>query len=171
MPWRKAMKRILIVLFFTVTTLAQSETGMYLDRGADQVKMTHAQFAGMESKGTTKSMFVPGAAIRIVWDFRGSTATVQTGANPKFVYQGVAAQDFVLVRLEQKSDRRQVRVCKVSAVTGGMRVGFDPKTVVELRVVRKGNTIEIAPTQILVPGEYFLAAGFSSSGYDFSVSK
>jgi len=168
------MKRMLIGLLFAAVTFGQSEPGMYLDRGADQVKMTHAQLAGMESKGAAKSLFVPGASIGVVWDFSGSTAAIQADANPKFVYQARAnqvLQDFVLVRMDQKSDRRQIKVGKGNTLTGSVRTGFDPKNVIELRVTRKGNTIEIAPAHSLTPGEYFVTAGFSSLGYDFSVSK
>jgi hypothetical protein len=168
------MKRILIGLLFAVTTFGQSEPGMYLNRGADQVKMTHAQLAGMESKGTAKSMFVPGASIGVVWDFPGSTAAIQADANPKFVYRVRAnqvLQEFVLVRMDRKSDRRQIKVGKGNTLTGSVRTGFDQKNVVELRVTRKENSIEIVPVSNLAPGEYFLTAGFSSIGYDFSVSK
>jgi hypothetical protein len=57
------------------------------------------------------------------------------------------------------------------ACPGSTRVGFDPKYVIELRVSKKWSSFEIVPAQSLPPGEYFLTAGFSSLGYDFSVPK
>lgn len=168
------MKRLLIGLLMAAAAFGQVAPGMYLDSGGAQVKMEHATLSGMESKGTTKAMFVPGASVGAVWDFPGRTAAVQASSTPRFVYQvraGQVLQEFVLVRMDQKSDRRQIKVAKGNTVTGSVRAGFDPKTMVELRVKRTDNTIEIVPALPLMPGEYFMTAGFSSLGYDFSVSK
>jgi hypothetical protein len=155
-------------LFLAGSAIAQSEPGLYLDN----VKMDRAQFAGMASKGIAKSVFVPGAGFSIVWDFTGSEAKTRAGASPKFIYQlraNQATRDFVLVRMDQKSDHREIRVSKESGWTGDARNGFDPKKLVELRVTKTGNGFEITPAESLPPGEYFLTAGFSPVGYDFSV--
>jgi hypothetical protein len=169
------MKRLLFGLFFVATAMAQNEPGMYLDRGADQVQMEHAQFTGTESKGGAKRMLLnPVADISVAWDFSGAEAKTKAGTSPKFIYQvrtNQTLQDFVLVRMDQKSNRRQVWVGKSGGFSGNVRTGFDPKKLVELRVTKNGTTLEIVPVQSLAPGEYFLTAGFSTLGYDFSVSK
>jgi hypothetical protein len=168
------MKRLLIGLLMATAAFAQTAPGMYLDRDGNRDKMDHATLSGMESKGIAKSMFVPGASVGTVWDFPGRTARLQAGATPRFIYQvspNQILQDLVMVRMDQKSDRRQIKVAKASTLTGSVRVGFNPKSMIELRIKRTENTFEIVPAQPLAAGEYFITAGFSSLGYDFSVSK
>lgn len=169
------MKRLLFGLLFVTSAMGQGKPSMYLDRGVDQVQMEHAQFTGTESKGVAKRVLLnPVANISIAWDFSGAEAKTKAGTSPKFIYEGLADkafQDFVLVRMDQKSNRRQVWVGKSGGFSGNTRTGFDPKKLVELRVTKNGTTLEIVPAQALAPGEYFLTAGFSMLGYDFGVSK
>jgi hypothetical protein len=156
---------------------AQENSGMYLDRdGEPAQKMERARMSGSESKGVAKSVFVPGASVSHVWDYPGAEATIHADASPRFIYylhenQTIADRDFVMVRMDQKSDRREIRVAKQGAWTGDVRTGFDRKRLVDLRITKKGSTVEIVPMQTLTPGEYFMTAGFSPVGYDFGVHK
>ena len=54
-----------------------------------------------------------------------------------------------------------------SPITASLR---SPR-ITDLRITRKGDTMEIVPVRPLEPGEYFLTFGFSHIGYDFGVSK
>jgi hypothetical protein len=167
------MKRLVIVLLFAASASAQSGPGMYFESGDAHTKMEHTALAGIESKGAAKSLFVPGSGVSAVWEYAGAHASVHTGVNPKFVYELRESQvirQWVLVRMDEKSDRREIRVAKVSGWTGDLRAGFDVKKLVELRVTKREGKIEIAPLQTLSPGEYYITAGFSSVGYDFTVT-
>jgi hypothetical protein len=170
--WSNAMKKLLIGLLFASAAFAQSGPGLYLERAGAAVKMEHAAFSGVATKGVAKSVFVPGAGISVVWEFPGATAAIDAGANPSFTYLATPDQglgEFVIVRMDQKSDHREMRVTKSNGWTGDVRLGYDAKKLIALRVSRSGNTIEISPAAALAPGEYFLTAGFSPRGYDFTV--
>jgi hypothetical protein len=165
---------VAFVLMFASATFAQDAPGLYLDRGGEFVKLDHASLSGSGSRGVAKSIFVPGATPSVVWEYRGAEATVRAGASPRFVYQlrdnqTIADRDFVMVRMDQKSDRREIRVGKQSGWTGNVRAGFDAKKLIDLRITHQGRAIVIEPVVGLAPGEYFLTAGFSSVGYDFGV--
>jgi len=104
----------------------------------------------------------------------GSAAPVRVSARPRFVYQlrpnqSISERDLVLVRTDQKSDHREIRVAKVGSWTANTRTGFDQKKLIPIAVTRKGETIEIVPNADLDVGEYFVTAGFSPVGFDFGV--
>jgi len=138
------------------------------------VKMAHVPMSGTATKGVAKSVFVPAATPSVVRDFPGSAAPVRVSARPRFVYQlrpnqSISERDLVLVRMDQKSDHREIRVAKVGSWTANTRTGFDQKKLIPIAVTRKGETIEIVPNADLDVGEYFVTAGFSPVGFDFGV--
>lgn len=166
-------RALVIVVLFASAAFAQ-DAGMYIDRAGALVKMEHAATSGISTKGVAKSAFVPGAMPSVVWDYSGAQAPIRVSARPRLVYkiranQAVSERDIVLVRMDQKSDHREIRVGKVGAWTGNSRVGFDESKLIPITVTRNGDTLEISPADDLPAGEFFLSAGFSPVGYDFGV--
>lgn len=171
----KQLALVALVAFFATVTLAQDAPGMYVDQAGSLVEMKHVQFAGSGSKGVAKSVFVPGTSASVVWDYRGAQAPVRVSARPHFVYrmrpnQGISERDIVLVRMDQKTDHREIRIAKVRAF-GNNQTGYDEKSLVALTVTRSGETLQISPATDLAPGEYFMTAGFSAIGFDFGVER
>ena len=115
------MRSFALVAFIALIALivvAQDSPGMYVDQAGSLVKMEHVPMSGTATKGVAKSVFVPGATPSVVWDFPGSAAPVRVSARPRFVYQlrpnqSISERDLVLVRMDQKSDHREIRVAKV----------------------------------------------------------
>jgi len=164
------------ILALILTASAQDSPGMYVDQSGSLVKMEHVPFSGTATKGVAKSVFVPGVGPSVVWDFPGAQAPIRVSARPRFVYQlrpnqTISERDIVLVRMDQKSDHREIRVAKVGAWTLNSRTGFDQTKLVAITVTRKGETLEISPAADLEAGEYFTTAGFSPIGFDFGVTR
>jgi hypothetical protein len=154
----------------------QDPAGMYVDQAGSLVKMEHVPFSGTGTKGVAKSVFVPGVGPSAVWDFPGAQAPIRVTVRPRFVYrlrsnQAISERDFVLVRMDPKSDHREIRVAKVGAWTANSKTGYDEKKLVAITVTRKGETLEITPAADLDAGEYFMTAGFSPIGFDFGVTR
>jgi hypothetical protein len=150
--------------------------GMYVDQAGSLVKMEHVPFAGTGTKGVAKSVFVPGVGPSVVWEFPGVQAPIRVTVRPRFVYhlkpnQTISERDFIIVRMDQKSDHREIRVAKTGAFTLNSRTGYDQKKLAAVTVTRKGDTIEISPAADLDAGEYFITAGLSPVGYDFEVTR
>jgi hypothetical protein len=172
------MKLITFVAFVALIAgraIAQ-DPGMYVDQAGSLVKMQHARAPEVGTKGVVKSMFVPGVMPAGVWIYPGTTSGVPTSSRPRFTYQvrpnqEVRLDSLVLIRLDRKGDRREVRFVRTSAWTGNTRSGFDAKNTVELVSKRDGNVIQLSPAADLAPGEYLLTADSNPIGYDFTVSK
>jgi hypothetical protein len=166
----------LAVVLFGGIAQGQDTPGMYVDQAGSLVKMEHVPFSGTGTKGVAKSVFVPGVGPSVVWNFAGAQAPIRVSARPRFVYQvrpnqSISERDIVLVRMDQKSDHREIRVAKVGAFSLNSRTGYDEKKLVAITVTRKGDTIEISPAADLDAGEYFTTAGFSPIGFDFGVTR
>jgi hypothetical protein len=154
----------------------QDSPGMYVDQSGSLVKMEHVPFGGSGTKGIAKSLFVPGAGPKVVWEFAGAHAPIRVSARPRFVYQlkpnqEISERDIVIVRMDQKGDHREIRVAKMSGWTLNTSGGFDQKKLIAIMVTRKGDTLEISPAADLDAGEYYTTAGFSPVGFDFGVAR
>jgi hypothetical protein len=173
------MRKLAIVAFVALVatvSLAQDSPGMYVDQAGSLAKMEHVPFSGTATKGVAKSLFVPGAGPSGVWEFPGAQAPIRVSVRPRFVYQlkpnqAISERDFVIVRMDQKSDHREIRFAKMSGWTLSTRGGYDQKKLVAVTVTRKGDTLEISPAADLDAGEYFVTAGFSPVGFDFGVAR
>jgi hypothetical protein len=173
------MRNFAIVAAFALIasiSWGQDSPGMYADQGGQLVKMEHARTPDFGTKGVAKSVFVPGAGASGVWIYSGSQSPVRVSARPRFLYrlrpgQSGDERDIVLVRMDAKSNSREIRFVKVSGWTGNSRGGFDQKKLVAITVTRTGDTIEIVPTTDLEAGEYLATWGMSPVGYDFGVTK
>jgi hypothetical protein len=110
----------------------------------------------------------------------GAHAQNVTGPNPQFIFipakqegdAGVNAGDLILIRMEQKKDRRQLEV----GATGAWRQSSGVALSHEIQLVRtemRPGAYKIAPTTALSKGEYglYLARGEGMAPYiyDFSV--
>jgi hypothetical protein len=173
------MRKLAIVAFVALiatVSLAQDAPGMYVDQAGLLVKMEHVPFGGTGTKGIAKSLFVPGAGPKVVWEFAGAQAPIRVSARPRFVYQlkrnqEVSERDIVMLRMDQKGGHREIRVAKMSGWTLNTSGGFDQKKLIAIAVTRKGDTLEISPAADLNAGEYFVTSGFSPVGFDFGVTR
>lgn len=170
-------KFALVTLVAALASFAwgQDSPGMYVDQAGTLVKMQHARAPDFGTKGIAKSVFVLGAGPSGVWIYSGAQSPNRVSPRPRFLYrlrpgQTGNEQDIVLVRMDAKSNSREIRFVKISGWTGNSRGGFDQKKLVAITVNRKGDTIEIVPTADLETGEYFATWGTSPMGYDFGVT-
>jgi hypothetical protein len=173
------MRTLALVTLLTLASSfvwGQDSPGMYVDQAGSLAKMEHVPYSGTGTRNVAKSLFVPGVGPSGVWEFAGAQAPIRVSARPRFVYQlrpnqAISERDFVIVRMDQKSDHREIRFAKIGAFTFNSRTGYDPKKLVAVTVTRKGDTLEISPAADLDAGEYFTTAGFSPVGYDFGVTR
>jgi hypothetical protein len=169
----KTVLQFALVIALASVAWGQNSPGLYVDQAGSLVKMEHVPFSGTGTKGVAKSVFVP-VGPSVVWEFPGAQAPIRVSARPRFVYrlrpdQQISERDLVLVRMDPKSDHREIRVAKVGAWTANARTGFDQKKLIAITVTRKDAMIEITPAADLDAGEYFVTAGFSPIGFDFGV--
>jgi hypothetical protein len=167
---------VTLALLVSSFVWGQDSPGMYVDQAGSLAKMEHVPFSGTGTRGIAKTLFVPGAGPSGVWEFPGAQAPIRVSVRPRFVYQlkpnqGISERDFVIVRMDQKSDHREIRFAKMSGWTLNTRGGYDPKKLVAIVCTRKGDTLEISPAADLDAGEYFVTAGFSPVGFDFGVTR
>jgi hypothetical protein len=77
--------------------------------------------------------------------------------------------DLIIVRLDEKSDRREARTLSGNAFGGG-HSGFDAKkTTTATAVKRDDGSWEISPDGDLKPGEYLITTGTQPQGFDFGI--
>jgi hypothetical protein len=164
--------KVILAALIAVAAFAQDSPGMYVDQSGSLVKMEHVPFGGTGTKDVAKSVFVPGVGPKVIWEFPGAQAPIRVSARPRFVYQlrpnqTISERDVVIVRMDQKSDHREIRVAKTGAFTLNTRTGYDEKKLISVTVTRKSDTLEISPATDLDAGEYYVTAGFSPVGFDF----
>jgi len=171
-------KFALVTLALLVSSFVwgQDSPGMYVDQAGSLAKMEHVPFSGTGTRGVAKTILVPGAGWSGVWEFSGAQAPIRVSARPRFVYQlqpsqAISERDIVMVRMDQKSDHREIRVSKMNGWTLRTRGGFDKKKLVAIVCTRKGDTLEISPAADLDAGEYFVTSGFTPLGFDFGVAR
>lgn len=145
---------------------AKREPGMYAEQNGTLEKMAPAPYSG--SKETNNI-----AKANVFWTFRGSEAIVKLAVKrPHFVIYSTkphwATTRLVIVRLDKKSDHRELRMASGSMFGG--HGGFDEdKTVTATTTKRDDESWDVSPDKELEPGEYLLTTGISPQGFDFAI--
>lgn len=155
------------------------QSGFYVDQSGTLAALNPAAYSGTQSSNSI-------VKANIYWTFRGSHSPMQLATNhPRFrlvcgngatvllmlcVPGDSQPRDLVVVRLDEKSDRREART--VSASMFGGRGGFDPKkTVTVTPVKRDDGSWDVSPSQDLKPGEYLITTGTNPQGFDFGIQR
>jgi hypothetical protein len=175
---RKAVTIVILTLVAVVFGQTQAP-GIYAEQNGTLSELSPAAYSGVQSSNSiVKASFF--------WTFRGSHSPVQLSTNrPQFrlvcgLRGGVPllmlcgptlAQptDLIIVRLDEKSDRREARTLSGNAFGGG-HSGFDAKkTTTATAVKRDDGSWEISPDGDLKPGEYLITTGTQPQGFDFGI--
>jgi len=139
---------------------AVQEVGFYLLEGNQVVQIAATGFSRQKVSGlsTLKMAATAGIAkIRQKAVIRGSAAAVRTtNKNPQFVFyapEGFSPADYLAIRLERKSNSREVGVGSVG-ITGASG-GFEDKDLVRFSTARLApRKFLVKFEQALLPGEY-----------------
>jgi hypothetical protein len=167
----------------SVASPAASPTapGMYVSSGDTLTKI----MGQILSTKRTGSLLVSGLSMhlktsKVNEQLLGAHAQTFTGPNPQFLFipakqeadAGVNAGDLILIRMEQKKDRRQFEVGAAGAWRQSSGVALSHEVQLSRTEVRPG-VYKIAPVTTLTKGEYGLylsrGEGMAPYIYDFSV--
>jgi hypothetical protein len=162
---------MLLVLALTSVAVGQQaatkpEPGMYVDQNGTLLKLAPAPYSGSK---TTNSI----VKADIFWTFRGGEATVRLSAKrPHFVIYSTkptwATTQLVIVKLDKKSDHRELRMASGSMFGG--HGGFDEKKTVTVSITKRdGESWDALPDKDLEPGEYLLTTEVNPRGFDFGI--
>lgn len=103
--------------------------------------------------------------------YRGAKASLRIARHAPsfFVRESGSAADLMLVRLEQK---KYERLCQTSpsSATVENKMGFKNADIIKINLFEyPDKSFSVVPEEALKPGEYLLAFGSATSGYDFGV--
>jgi hypothetical protein len=172
------MKKIAAFMLLTsALAFSQQTPGIFLDQYGELSELSPAAYSGAQSSNRV-------VRANIFWTFRGSHSPVQLSTNrPHFrLVCGFRAtvpllllcgptqhpSDLIIVRLDEKSGRREART--VSGSMFGGRSGFDSKkTTTATTVKRDDDSWEVSPDQDLGAGEYLITTGIQPQGFDFGI--
>jgi hypothetical protein len=149
--------------------------GVFLvgESGLIELRELHPSQMGMKKAG---KMFVPGLTPHMVQVFDGKQAPTRVSVmRPAFLVSGPIVQfmgrDFKIVRLDVKSDRRELQTTSGASMFT-FKAGYSKERTVEVEIEAIGpDVIKLVPRQDLAPGEYMIVAGMAGvSGYDFGIS-
>ncbi len=147
--------------------------GVYYRQGYGKwVKLTPAPVTNMKTKGMGTFIDTEGLSnlgMQVV--YKGPRAAVQIEERlPTFYARGTGSSaDIVLVQLTQRKDSRSIHASSAAATIenkGGFRKDDIRKVTV---TVYSDGSFSITPEAELKPGEYLLAFGYATTGYDFGV--
>ena len=149
--------------------------GVYYRQGPDKwIKLDGAPPHSSRMGGLDAYLQTDGLTnLDVNYVYPGSRATFQiTDPRPTFYVRGVApAQDALVVRLTRKKDSRTVQT-ESSASMVGNKGGFKKGAVRTVTVVSYSDgSSSITPDEELKPGEYLLAFGYATLGFDFGISQ
>jgi hypothetical protein len=138
--------------------------GMYVQSGTGFTKLPRVH----PTKQVHVSLLLSGSGY---WELAGSQSEVQlTQTRPHFVFYGDMDDDFVIVRLDQKSHRRELKNYSSSLL--GAKVGYNAKLQTKTTAARRadGGT-DLDPVGDLEPGEYVIMTQEDQKKvYDFGVA-
>jgi hypothetical protein len=145
------------------------DIGFYLLHGSKEMPLTSSVFTSQKT-GTARLVFTSGLAkIKQKVSVPGSAANVRsTERNPTFLFytpEGVDATEYLLIRLDKKSDKREITVGKFNIL--GTSIGIDPDHIVKVSNTKLASRKWMIATEVaLKPGEYafYPAAGVQSGG-------
>lgn len=162
-------------------TAGPTTAGMYLSSGDTYTKIM-GQLLGTKRTGSLlASKLTAGIKTsKVNEQLLGAHAQAVTGPNPQFLFipakqegdAGVNAGDLILIRMEQKKDRRQFEVGATGAWRASSGVALSHEVQLSRTEVRPG-VYKIAPMTTLSKGEYGLyldrGENLAPYVYDFSV--
>jgi hypothetical protein len=150
-----------------------AEPGVYYKAQTGWVRLEEASAAEVKTKGMKTTMLTQGiSATRIAEVYPGAQAQLRISeGKPTFYVRGFAVsdKDAVIVRLEKKSDHREVAVASVSAFNA--KAGYTERDICKVKIARASSDLTvITPESELDPGEYLLSLATLESGYDFQIA-
>ena len=147
--------------------------GVYYRLGYGQwQKLTPAPMADMKTKGMGTFIETEGLTnIGMDVVYKGPRAAVQISDRlPSLYVRGTGpANDVVLVQLTQRKDSRSVHASSAAATLenkGGFRKADIRKVTT---TIYTDGSFSVTPEEDLKPGEYLLAFGYATAGYDFGI--
>lgn len=161
------------------------EVGIYYKQDGKFARLYGRPVVASQTGGFLKSSLTMGMSkIRSKGEVPGKHAQLQVPTRqPDFYFymaEGQTPDDFVVVRMEEKGDRREFQVGSFGGAAGGMNTGLELHKVSQIIIERVGPHVYRArPDQELKDGEYgflgsfvVLTAGMAGGGekvYDFGV--
>lgn len=158
----KAVALVSAIMVSLAIGQQQREAGMYVDQNGTLTKLAEAPHPSTR----IKSKIVKATGL---WIFRGAEAAVQIPvSHPHFIIYG-SSERFVIVRLENKSDHRELQAASASLL--GAHGGFDPKKTIDTTATKRfdgGFDLSFKPD--LEPGEYLISTEVPPrEAYDFGI--
>jgi hypothetical protein len=161
------------------------EVGIYYKQNGKFVQLYGRPVVASQTGGFLKSSLTMGISkIRSKGEVPGKHAQLQVPTRqPTFYFYMAAGQipdDFVVVRMEEKGDRREFQVGSFGGAAGGMSTGLELHKVSQVIIERVApHVYRVRPDAELHDGEYgflgsfvVLSAGMAGGGekvYDFGV--
>jgi hypothetical protein len=141
----------------------------YKDPAKGWVALEQAPAARMKTKGAGKVILTGGfGSTKAVQVYTGAEAPVQIHeSSPTFYVRGLAGsgRGIVIVRMDQKKDRRELQVASAGLSFNG---GYKSSDLRDVAVVHISNdVVSVVPKTGLDLGEY--ALDFGSGPYDFGI--
>jgi hypothetical protein len=137
---------------------------MYVQSGTGFTKLPRAH----PTKQVHVSPLLTGSGY---WELVGPRSDIQLAhTHPHFVLYGGTDDELVIVRLDQKSHRRELKIVSSSlfGVKGGYNVKLETKTTATRRA---DGGIDLDPVRDLEPGEYVIMTHEDPKQiYDFAVA-
>ncbi|HUE52512.1 MAG TPA: hypothetical protein VMO80_09230 [Terriglobales bacterium] len=170
---------VTFILLASVLAFGEQTPGIYADQNGTPSALSPAAYSGTQ---TSNSM----VKVSIFWTFRGNHSPVQLSTNrphfrlvcgnratvPLLMLCGPMGQpnDLIVVRLDEKSDRREARTI-TGSVLGG-HSGFDPKKITMATAVKRDDgSWDVSLNSDLKAGEYLITTGTQPQGFDFGIQK
>jgi hypothetical protein len=152
--------------------------GIYYQNGEKYIALDPLMMSGGGAKHMGK-MFVPGLTPQMVWTYRGAEAPARfADGKPVFYYKqspqmatvpGRSYRDLVIVQFDKKKDHRELQTTNGGNMfTFKAGIGKDKLPDINVEKVSDG-LYKITLKQDLKPGEYLIAFGMGTTGYDFGV--
>jgi hypothetical protein len=161
------------------------EVGIYYKQDGKFVQLYGRPVVASQTGGFLKSSFTMGISkIRSKGEVPGKRAQLQVPTRqPDFYFymaEGQLPDNFVVVRMEEKKDRREFQVGSFGGAAGGMSTGLELHKVNQLIIERvTSHVYRVRPDGELLDGEYgflgsfvVLTAGMAGGGekvYDFGI--
>jgi len=154
-----------------------ADIGVYYLESGKWIAVSPVAPSQTNIQGMAKGMLTWGiSGLAIVQAYHGPSASTQIfDRRPTFYVRGAppSSGSVWFVRLEEKRDRRELRVARATA--WNMQAGLSSRDVTEAVIVRVGqDVIAITPRSDLGPGEYILrlvSPEFSDNAYDFRITR
>jgi hypothetical protein len=159
----------------TSTAIEVSEVGFYLLNGNQYIGLPTSAFTTQKA-GMTRWIMTSGLGkTKQKANVPSASATVRSNSRqPSFLFygpEGIAATDYILIRLDKKKDSREITVGQSNIL--GSSVGFEKDRIMDISITKLGpRRWTIKSNAPLQPGEYafYPASGVQPSGLGVSAA-